>query len=322
MRVGVIGTGHMGGVHVRAWRALGVEVSVFSRDAGRAAALAEPHGARAFTDLDALLAHVEVADVCLPTFLHREVVERAARAGRHVVCEKPLALTEQDGEAMIEACRAAGVRLFVAMVLRFFPQYRAAREVVRSGGIGAPTVLRLRRIGSPPAGGTSWFAQEAQSGGVILDLMLHDIDYARWLAGDVTRVYARLNAVGARQYAQAVLTHASGATSLLESGWANPDGVFRTALDLAGDAGVIEWSSDAPPPVRALHREGRAPIPEPGPPSPDDPYVQQLRHVLDALQSGAPFEVTPEDALASLRVAIAARDAARSGRAVTLEARA
>ncbi|MFB9991014.1 Gfo/Idh/MocA family protein [Deinococcus oregonensis] len=323
MRVGIIGSGSMGHVHARAWHALGVEFGLYSRDAERAAQLAADYGAVLYPDLGTLLADVTVADVCLPTFLHRGTVEAAARAGRHVVCEKPLALSNEDAAAMVAACEAAGVRLFVAMVVRFFPQYRAAYDLVQAGRIGTPRVLRLRRVSSPPYGGTSWFADETKSGGMILDLMLHDIDYALWTVGDVNRVYAQESSIGTRQYAQAVLTHASGALSLIEAGWAYPDGLFRTAIDLAGSSGVIEWNSDAAPAVKTFHRgepQRAAPVglPEVSPAA--DPFVLQLRQVRDALQQGAPFDITPGEALGALRVALAVRDSARSGQAVTLEA--
>ncbi|UQN08687.1 Gfo/Idh/MocA family protein [Deinococcus sp. QL22] len=323
MRVGIIGSGSMGHAHARAWRALGVDFGIYSRDAPRAAQLAAEHGGDTYPDLGTLLADVTLADVCLPTFLHRETVEAAARAGRHVVCEKPLALSNEDAAAMVAACEAAGVRLFVAMVVRFFPQYRFARDLVQAGRIGTPRVLRLRRVSSPPYGGHSWFADETKSGGMILDLMLHDIDYALWTAGDVQQVYARETRVGTRHYAQAALTHVSGALSLIESGWAYPDGLFRTAIDLAGSSGLIEWNSDAAPTIRIVHGKQRHATPGVSLPvisAAADPFVLQFNHVLDALQREVPFDVTPGEALGALRVALAVRDSARSGRAVTLEA--
>ncbi|SMB79377.1 Gfo/Idh/MocA family protein [Deinococcus hopiensis] len=321
MRVGIVGSGSMGWAHARAWHTLGVELAVHSRNWEEATRLASLWDARVSPDLDSLLAEVDVVDVCLPTFLHRETAERAARAGCHVVCEKPLALAVEDAEAMFAACDAAGVRLFVAMVLRFFPQYRAARELVRAGQIGEPRVLRLKRVGSPPHGGTSWFGDEARSGGVILDLMLHDIDYALWTLGEAERVYARSTTAGAHQYAQAVLTHRSGASCLIEAGWAYPDGLFRTGIDLAGTSGLIEWSSDAAPPVQTFHPQKRGeqqavalPAVSPG----TDPFVLELGAVLAALKEDRPFEVTPGEALGALRTAFAIRESARTGRAVTL----
>ena len=322
MRVGVIGAGTMGQVHLRAWRALGAEVHLYDRNELRVTELAAGNSCSVHPSIEALLAQVQVVDVCLPTFMHREVVEQAARAGCHVVCEKPLALSLEDGQAMLSACEHAGVRLFVAMVVRFFPQYRSAWELVRNGDIGQPIVTRLKRVSYPPHGGSSWYADEVLSGGMLLDLMLHDIDYALWVSGDVRKVYARLNQVGSKQYAQAILSHTNGATTLIEGGWAYPEGLFRTALDISGTRGLIEWSSDAPPPVRKFLSATTSDVQGvalPGASLGDDPYTAQLRHFKAALELGTPFDVTPAEALRALQVALAARQSTRTGLAVPLE---
>ena len=323
LRVGVLGSGAMARTHLRAWRALDLPwVGVCDRNLEAATALGQSYGAEVYHDAAKLIQDCDVVDICLPTFLHRELTEQAAQAGRHVICEKPLALTTEDGAAMIQACEAAGVRLFVAMVLRFFPQYRAAAAQVRAGAIGDLQVLRLKRVGFAPHGGQSWFADDARSGGVMVDMMLHDIDYALWLAGDVTRVYAQLCRTETQQYAQTVLTHQSGAVTYLEGGWAYQPGLFRTGLDLSGSQGLIEWSSDALAPLSRLPEPtaevGAVPLPATS--ALDDPYATQLQHALNSIESGTPFEVTSQDALKALEVALAARRAALSHSAVTLAA--
>src|SRR5439155_21919776 len=145
MRVAIVGTGVMGRVHAEAWSRTGARITAFvgKPGAGGDTTLAGASGARVATELDAVLGEVDVVDVCTPTHLHAEFTLRAAAAGKHVVCEKPLALTVPDGLRMIQACRTAGVRLLVAHVLRFFPEYRLAQELVARGEIGVPAVLRL-----------------------------------------------------------------------------------------------------------------------------------------------------------------------------------
>ena len=218
---------------------------------------------------------------------------------------------------MISACQAAGVRLFVAHVLRFFGQYRAAWAQVQSGNIGEPRVLRLGRLSAPPTAG-SWLLDEAQSGGVALDLLIHDLDFTRWVAGEVETVYAAQTRRGGRVTVQATLSHVGGAVSLVEGGWAAPEGVFRTALDIAGTAGVIEWSSDAAPGLRPHGRPEAAPdqtgaaLPEL---SADDPYAAELWHAHDQLESGGPFLIEPADARAALQLALAVRRSVSSGQA-------
>ena len=326
MRVGIVGAGSMGRVHAAGWQAAGADlVGVVSRGGASARSLAQAHGARAFPDLDALLSEVDVVDLCVPSDLHHPMTLRAAAAGKHVVCEKPLALSVADADAMIEACERAGVRLFIAHVLRFFPQYRAAAEAVRAGHLGQMGVMRFRRVAYPPReGASSWFADESRSGGMICDLMVHDFDYALSLAGPVARVFARSlrsrHPESNRDYALVTLGFESGAMALVEGGWVYPAGTFRTGFDLAGTDGVIEWDSES---TESIHRyllpteTGAAP--EVGLPltvMAEDPYTTEIKHVHAALVSGEPFAVTPAEAAAALRIGLAARTSLRTGRSV------
>jgi predicted dehydrogenase len=136
MRIGIIGAGSMGHVHSAAWLEAGAQVvAVHSASLESALGLAAQFGARVCSNLAELLEHVDVVDLCVPTHLHHAMTLEAASAGKHVVCEKPMALELNDARAMIEACEQAGVRLFVAHVVRFFPQYRAARDALQAGQI-------------------------------------------------------------------------------------------------------------------------------------------------------------------------------------------
>ena len=114
-----------------------------------------------------------------------------SRHRKPTICEKPLALSVRDyGETIIEAFETRNVPLQVAHVLRFSPQYQAMREVIRRGEIGSPAVVRLSRLSfAPNRGSESWFSDVRKSGGLPFDLMIHDLDYARWIAGDVTSVF-------------------------------------------------------------------------------------------------------------------------------------
>lgn len=325
MRVGIVGAGSMGRVHAAGWRATDAElVGIMSDPFASAESLAAAHGVRAFEDLDELIAEVDVVDLCVPTDLHHGMTLRAAAAGRHVLCEKPIALSLADARAMIDACERAGVRLFVAQVLRFFPQYRAAAEAVRAGHLGELGVLRFRRVAYPPhQGRPSWFFDEDRSGGMLCDLMVHDFDFARAIAGPVTRVYARSLRGRApeprRDYALVTLRFASGAMALIEGGWAYPPGVFRTGFDLAGRDGLIEWESDGSETIRRYLLPTGAAAAAVGLPLSvlaEDPYTTEIKHVYAALRDGTPFDVTPHDATEALRIALAARASLRSGRAV------
>ncbi len=329
LRVGLIGTGFIGQRHLAAWRAEGVEVVVFDEDPARSSALAERLGATVAPTIEALLAATCVVDICTPTHLHASIALAAARAGRHVICEKPLARTLADGEAMIAAAKDADVRLLVGHVVRFFPEYAAARQAVLAGAVGELAVLRLTRASSRPQQPPDhWFFDHARSGGIILDLMIHDLDYARWVAGEVVSVACR-SAIFERpdagiDHAVAILTHASGAISHVSASWAYAPPAFRTAFELAGSHGLIEQDSDRTAPIEwSLPSGGTGG----GPAAPadlvlnGDPFRLELAEFAQAIVAGVQPRIDGADALATLRLALAADESARSGgRAIWLDA--
>lgn len=326
LRVGVVGTGFMGETHVAAWAAEGIHAVVHDIDAGRAAALADRHGARVAESLDELFGAVDVVDICTPTHLHAEVAIAAARAGRHVICEKPMARTLADAEAMLAAARDAGVRLFVAHVVRFFPEYVAAQAAVLDGAIGEPAVLRLTRASfrpRQPAG--HWFFDHAKSGGIVLDLMVHDLDYARWIAGDVVAVHCRSASVAQPEagvdHAVAILTHRSGAISHVSASWGYAPPTFRTALEIAGSHGLIEQDSTATAPVTpSLLADaaggGLTAMADTG--LVGDPFRLELAEFARAIRDGTEARIGAADGLEALRIALAADESARTGAVVRL----
>jgi predicted dehydrogenase len=322
MRVGIIGTGTMGEVHTAAWKAVGVELAgCSSSNSAQADGFAKRHNIRSFASYPELIANVDIIDIFTPTTSHKPLVLAAANAGKHVICEKPIALTVEDGQAMIEACRE--VRFFIGLVLRFFPQYRSAKQLVATGRIGKPGVLRLKRVSYVPQNPDAWYFNDALSGGMVVDLMIHDFDYVRWLAGEVERVFALKTQAGSgsAQYVQAVLRLKNGAIALIEGGWAYPPGVFRTGFDLSGTGGLIEWSSDQSSPLIPFFppkMEETASVGLPTSGLADDPFAAELRHAYECIQSGAPFEVTPEDALEALRISLAVKKSVETGKPVNL----
>lgn len=146
MKVGIAGVGFMGTTHAAGWAATDVEIVGFCAETPEEAqSIAPQYQARIYPDLKSLLHDVDVIDICTPTHLHHDMVLQAAQAGKHIICEKPLARTVEQAQEMIKACRAASVRLLVAHVVRFFPEYALAKSVVQAGQIGKPAIIRLAR---------------------------------------------------------------------------------------------------------------------------------------------------------------------------------
>jgi predicted dehydrogenase len=313
--VGVVGAGGIAHPHLQAWQELGHPALVYSTD-GQAPAVAARYGASACDSLQELIDGCDIVDVCAPTFVHEDIVLTAVAAGRNVVCEKPLALSHAGAASMIEAARVAGVQIYPGQVVRYFPAYAAARAAVVAGRIGRPAVLRLARRGATPV--QPWFADPLLSGGLLVDQMIHDFDFARWVAGEVDSVYAKLvGGHGSPHLALVVLTHADGALSHLVGGWGRPDERFRTSFSLAGDTGLIRDSSLQNP---ALTFDGPgcnqgvgALLPDTGA---DSPYRSELAEFAAAFAGGPLPRVSAQDSLAALDIALAAGRSARTGRPV------
>lgn len=332
MKIGIIGAGSMGHAHAPSWQYLkdqGAElVGVLTSRPESAQAFANTYNLQAFSSLDELIDAVDIVDICTPTHLHKDLTLRAAQAGKHVICEKPIALNVDDANVMIDACEEAGVRLFIAHVLRFITPYDSTKQSVDAGHIGKPCVIRLTRAGYQPRKSTdNWFVDIQRSGGMMLDLMIHDYDYARWLAGDVKRVFAK-SAYGEKtrddgDYALVTLRHTDGTISHIEGGWVYPPGFFRTAIDIAGTEGVIEWKSDN---VGTLQTHLANPldvevdeVAVPSAKAADSPFTTQLGHFYECIKNGAEPIVTTEDARSALEIALAAIESAQTGLPVTLK---
>jgi len=295
-RVGVVGTGVIGRARLAVWQRLGVPIAgLYAHHRERGEAAAKAYGCPVFDAVEALLGRSELADICLPTFLHRQAVEQAVGAGcRGIVCEKPLALEPGDVEAIFELCNHVDARLFVAMVVRFFPAYREVRDAVQTNAFGSVREITLKRVGSPPPPVGSWFLDDGLSGGMLTDLLIHDVDYATWLAGDVATVEAAVEGSGQLQYAHLTLVHTSGAVSRIEGGWVADGPPLETSGSVACAQGTLRIATERPYP-------------------PDqDPYLAQLRHFHDAMANGTPFLVTPREVIRTARIMAAARESARN----------
>ncbi|MCT1653277.1 Gfo/Idh/MocA family protein [Brachybacterium muris] len=317
LRVGIIGTGGISHQHAPGWIEQGVDLHCYSHSGAHA--FAEQYGATVHEAVDDLLAAVDVADVCTPTPVHAGIVHQALDAGCHVVCEKPLTLTVEDARAVVEHAERAGLQLFPAHVVRYFPQYAAAKQAVDAGAVGTPAVLRYERTGEAP--GQDWYADDEASGGIIMDQMIHDLDQAIWIAGPVTSVYAQ-QSVGVGPHTvrtgHVVLTHEGGAISHCRGLWGPPGTAFRYTFDIAGDAGRLQYDSAGDPGV-VLDVVASARREEQGGYLPDvsgirSPYTEEILEFTAAITSGTPTRVTAADGAYAVEVSRAALESLRTGR--------
>ena len=326
-KVGIIGCGGMGRGHSGNLAAIpGVEIAATTDKSPVAAeALAKVYGAKAYADTGALLdsAPVDIVVICTPTNAHAEAAIAAAQHGKHILTEKPLARTLEQADQVIAAVEKAGVRMLVGHVLRFFPEYVTAKHLLDGGQVGRPGVCRTTRASHHPRGSDDWFADYEKSGGVVLDMLIHDFDLVRWYFGEVECVYCRGLAYAGldhTDYALITLRHASRVITHVEASWALPAGNFMTKLEIAGDGGLLDFDNESSVPLKVLRKQtGDALAPGvmvPESPVAKNPYALEDEHFISCLDSGAPFAVSPQDGRAALAIGLAALESARTGQPV------
>lgn len=276
-----------------------------------------------YTSFDELLAEArpQVVSICLPTYLHKEYTVKAAAAGVHVICEKPIASTLSDADEMVDACHRHGVKLFIAHVLRFFPSYKNIRQHIAQGAIGDLGMISTRRVvAHPGADRPSWYNDDAKSGGVILDLMIHDTDFVRSLLGEAKSVYAMRKSTPSKQYALVTYKFANGTIANLEGLWGYP-GPLTASCRISGKKGVIRFDSGNSASIRVNKAASHPSMPhESSLSSPvlKDPYQEQLEHFISCIHDHAESVITVNDAYEALRLSLAANRSAELGRPIEL----
>lgn len=302
---------------------------VVDLDQERAASWAERSGARATAEMDEALADpaVDAVVIALPTSLHRMATERAAAAGKHVFCEKPIARTVADAEAMTAACATAGVILQVGHVVRFYPEYARIKQVIDAGTIGQVAMVRTQRRSAPIMERSPWFADLEKNGGLIIDLMIHDIDTLRWYFGEPERVYAHglsyTEWQQTRDVAMASMRFRNGTIAHLEASWAH--GGFCTAIEVSGEKGLLSHDSRRNATLTFESSENAA-LSNMSPqltftrPSTANPPMRELMHFVDAIQTGTPVLTDGVEATRTLAVAQSVLDSMREERPIVFPA--
>jgi UDP-N-acetylglucosamine 3-dehydrogenase len=326
--IAILGGGFMGASHAASYRALGERVrvkTVGSRRSERAAAVAALVDAELTDDLMSVLGDPEVdaVDICLPTPLHREWAEASFAAGKHVLLEKPIALRLDDADAIVAAAVRSGRFLMVGLVLRFWPEYVELRRRVANGELGRPLSVFTQRL-SPRVDWNDWMGDPASSGGVPVDLLVHDFDQMNWLLGLPRRVFAR---APRPDHVLAVVEY-DGAEGIAEGSMAMPKAYpFSSNVRVLAEDGVAEYAfsaapaedggnigvSDAPRGLRLYLRDRAEPLSVPVEPA--DPWGPEIKYFVECLERGrAPEQGSGAQARAALAVSLAAARSLESGR--------
>ncbi len=333
-RIGMLGCGNMGRVWTRTIAAhpTCTLTRVFDPDAATAAAGAAAAQCVATASAEEVLtaADVDVVLVATPSWTHVDLVCQAAAAGKHVLCEKPMALTLGGCRRMAQAARDHGVQLVIGHTLRYWGAFRAVRDQVRAGAIGAPCLARVGRGGAvdrqpaaaaeaPGRAPVRWRFDTRYSGGDVLEGVIHELDFTRSLLGPVANVYARVT--GQRRHGdwlsprmmQASLGFVNGGQATVwMGGMVGYDGGGHWVSGTEASLRFERWEG----PVW-LHRPG-ASQPEVVPCPTESAYALELEDLLQAIASGTCPDLDAANGQANVALGLAAYVSMATGRVVDL----
>jgi len=250
-KVAILGAGFITDIHVESYHRFIPEaevVAVYTRDAQKAKTFAEKHHIPKWYDqLDDIIQNsgCDVVDICLPNFLHAEATLKAAAAGKHVIIEKPLAVTLEEADAMIAACDKAGVKLMYAEELCFAPKYERVRQLVNEGAYGDVYMLKQSEKHSGPH--SDWFYDvNLAGGGVLMDMGCHAFGWFRWMLKNakVKSVFASMSTVlhkgrtKGEDNSVVIVEFENGVTGIAENSWAKHGGMDDRS-EVYGTGGVV-----------------------------------------------------------------------------------
>jgi predicted dehydrogenase len=237
--------------------------------------------------------------------------------GYDTLCEKPIAPTLEGAEEMADLVAEHDVTFMVGHTVRFSPPYRTAKSHVEADDVGEPAVIRASRVGPfPDWSWQNWFADTDKSGGILLDLVIHDFDYLRWTFGDVERVFTRdvqwNDDDHLMEHAVTILRFESGAVAHVEGSWAQPETRgLSVSLEIAGDDGLIEYDGEIAPYYQYTPESTTTTVPS-GPPA----MQREIEAFLESIETDSQPPVSVTDAIEAARISFAAIRSAERGKPV------
>jgi predicted dehydrogenase len=338
--IGIIGSQFIAELHVEAFkRVSGAHiVAVASPTQAHAKTFAEKHQiAKWFTDYRDLLrqGEVQIVSLCLPNDLHCQATIDAARAGKHVICEKPLCMNLQEAEQMIAACEQAGVQLMYAEELCFTPKYIRAKQLVDEGALGKVYLVKQSEKHFGPHADWFWNADRS-GGGVLLDMGCHGIEFARWILGrpKATSVYAQCGTYVHKDKTRGddnailIIEFENEAVALIEESWARLGGMDDRA-EIYGSRGVTYADLLHGSALETYSEVGYGYAMEKAPTTRGWTFTmfeemwnygfpQEMQHFVDCVRHKTPAAVTGQDGKAVLEIILAAYASAGTGKKVEL----
>ena len=337
IRVGIAGMGMMGWFHARRYlqipnaKLVAIADVTPSRLEATEAVTGNLPDTSAHADLSRLArypdastliaeADIDMVDICLPTYLHASHAIEALEAGRHVLCEKPMALNVGQADRMIEAASRSGRKLMIAQCIRFWPEYRYLRQCVEEKPFGDLLSLNMHRMGGRPVWSwENWFTDPARSGGPMYDLHVHDVDFCQAMLGMPDRIEAvgrQLQADGAHEVVHALFDYRDGPQVHVHAGWSNAQIPFNATFDAWFERGFLRFDGRTDPALQVYDDLQRVQA-HPAALEPGDAYHSEIAYFLDAVENDTPLtECMPHSTRDSLRLIDLEIESIESSRAV------
>ncbi len=337
--IGIVGSRFMAMVHTESLRLIPDTrvLAVASPSEGHAAAFAARHGIpHAFTDYREMLAvpGIDVVIVTTPNHLHAEVTVAAARAGKHVIVEKPLCLNLDEADRMLGACREAGVKLMYAEEFCFAPKYARVKEVADEGALGRVFRMNYNEKSRGPRNPWYWDLDKA-GGWATMQLGSHAIEIVRWMLGKprATSVYAQMNQHVHRERghgeddAMIIIEFGADLTAFVDVSWGRKGG-GDDRMEVFGTEGVSLADLYHGNAFRTYSEKGYKYSSPGGPTSGwtdtvfdelyNNGFPQEIAHFISCVRDDTEPIETGEDGRAVLEIIMAAYESARAGRKVPL----
>lgn len=336
VNVAVVGLGFMGVTHIQVYQKLKTARIVAVCDSARAPVNGVLPGVagnitgsdaidlgrqlRVYRTLEELLAdpEVELVDLCVPTALHPQQAIAALKAGKHVLCEKPLALTSAKARSMVRAARAARGFFMPAMCMRFWPGWAFLKQVVTEETYGKIQAASFRRLSATPGWSKATYSSGSLTGGALLDLHIHDTDFVQFLFGRPDSVASRGVTRGGNSIDHVVTQYHyhRGPVVYAEGTWLMAGG-FNMAYTVLCERATIDYDLARGAEALRITETGKAPrvVKCDG----SDGYTEEISYMLQAILSGkAPRVVTAQDGLSAIQICEAEAKSVRTGRIVSL----
>ncbi|MCS6828217.1 MAG: Gfo/Idh/MocA family oxidoreductase [Caldilinea sp.] len=335
VQVCIVGVGRAGMVHARnfRWRVPNAELAAIvdaDLERARAAASELELGDRFYTDLEHALQKIALDAVVIttPTFTHAPLALQAAAAGKHIFCEKPMALTLRECDQMIEATQRAGVILQIGFMRRFDPPFVEAKRQIDEGAIGRPLIVRTltRGPGLPPA----WAHDIRASNGMLAEVNSHDFDTVRWLGGgEFVDIFARAGAYKVPDLRQRYpgFYDTAVVSAVLDNGTMGMiDGVcpadygYDARAEVVGTEGILVIGALHAPPVTRITKAANVVAPRipSWPVRFEQAYHAEATHFVECIQKGVSPSVGGWDGRQALEAALASNRSIETGRPVPL----